>query len=68
MTNRAQVEQSYNVDFFTTLQPGDRVTFTDEETPANFYTVTPDTTGNPILIPKEHFNQFFKYYTQQTIF
>ncbi len=68
MTNRAQVHKPFTLDIFTQLQPGQLATFTDQGAPANFYKVTPDVTGNPVLIAANEFPIYFKYYIQATIF
>ena len=67
MTSRAQITQPYQVDIFTTLNPGQLATFTDQGAPANFYKVTPDQTETPLLIPVQEFSKHFKYMIQTTI-
>lgn len=39
MQNRAQVYNPYNIDMFTQLETGSRVTFTDEEAPKGYYKI-----------------------------
>ena len=73
MTNRAQSVKAYNIDMFTSLPTGTRITYTDEGAPAGYYIgyyheKPADDKFCKVLIPTTEFSKYFKYYTQATLF